>query len=446
MPRRLVGLLVVSALVAAPAVVLRAVCVGKSCGSPAAAQARVPFCPLPDRLKSLIAAGYRDGRSPDVLAVPAGPVAGGTSPGTAGVPWPGTSPLPDTSVPIVFTGGRVKHMLLPAGTGLDQIAPTLSGFLRFNRGHPEVRAGKPITGVDAGGLTALEPRLLLEFAWTGVSGTGLKALPPARTPWLRAQFRAGAGTFQGDTGSVPLDPAATLTTIGTGGLPFQHGITGSLLRSKGRVVPAWGKGAPTSVIATLPDDFDQANGQAPKIALVAPAPEDQGLIGGKWYTIGRDTDLTEIGGNPIANVRTALATGLGSDTTPDILGVVLQGTPKEMDRASSAIERLAVRAAGGPAGVITVTAGTGEGGVVGQSGADIASFVDSAVGSRVVAATTPGGLFLDPAVQAQAHISGQDVVNTLLPPAGTSTGSPSGSHITFADVFQGFAVSFRRYC
>jgi hypothetical protein len=80
MPRRLVGLLIMSALVAAPAVVLRAACVGKTCGSPDATQARVPFCPLPDRLKSLISAGYRDKRSPDVLAVPAGPVAGGTSP------------------------------------------------------------------------------------------------------------------------------------------------------------------------------------------------------------------------------------------------------------------------------------------------------------------------------------------------------------------------------
>jgi hypothetical protein len=287
---------------------------------------------------------------------------------------------------------------------------------------------------------------VLEFAWTGVGGAGLKALPPSRTPWLRAQFRDGAGTFQGDAGSLPLDPAAALTTIGTGGLPYQHGITGSLLRSGARIVPAWGKGAPTSIIATLPDDFDQANGQAPKIALVAPAPEDQGLIGGNWYSIGRDKDLVEIGGNPIANVRTALATGLGSDATPDILGVVLQGTPQQMDRSSSAIERLAVQATGGPAGLITVTAGTGERGASNGSGTDIASVVDRAVGARVVAATEPGGLFLDPAVQAQAHISGQDVVNALLPSADATPATGSGPPISFADVFQGFAVSFRRYC
>jgi len=448
MPRRLVGLLIASALVGAPAVVLRAVCFGKSCGSPAAVQARVPFCPLPDRLKTLIAAGYRDGRSPEVLAVPATiGITGGTSTNTAEVPWPGTSPLPDTSVPIVFTGPRVKHVPLPTGTGLDQIAPTLAAFLRFNRGHPDVRTGKAIGGLNEGGLTPLVPKLVLELTWTGVSGDGLKSLPLSRTPWLRSQFRSGAGTFGGDTGSVPLDPAATLTTIGTGGLPFQHGITGSLLRSpSGAVVPAWGKGAPTSVIATLTDDFDQAKGQAPKIALVAPAPEDQGLIGGKWY-IGHDKDLVEIGGDPVAKVRTALATGLGSDVTPDVLGVVLQGTPQQMDGESSAIQRLALQAAGGSAGLVTVTAGTGEGGAPSGTGADVAAAVDGTLGAPVVAASTPGGLFLDPAVQARAHISGQDVVNALLPGEGANTVSTATrTHFMFAGVFQGFAVSFRQYC
>lgn len=447
MPRRLVGLLIASVLVAAPAVVLRAACVGKSCGSPTAAQARVPFCPLPNRLKTQIAAGYRDGRSPDVLVVPASPqITGGTSPNAAGVPWPAASPEPDTSVPIVFTGSRVQHMPLPAGTGLDQIAPTLAGFLGFDRAHPEVRAGKPIPGVNAG-LTSAAPRLVLEFAWVGVSGRGLKALPASRTPWLHAQMRIGAGTFQGDIGSVPLDPAATLTTIGTGGLPFQHGITGSLLRSpSGAVVPAWGKGAPTSIIATLPDDFDQAKGQTPKIALVAPAPEDQGLIGGKWY-IGHDKDLVEIGGSPVAKVRTALASGLGSDATPDVLGVVLQGTPREMDAESAAIQRLALRAAGGAAGMVTVTAGTGERTASSQTGTDIASAVDDKLGAQVIAASAPGALFLDPGVQAQAHISSQDVVDALLPPAGSGAGeTPSSPHLALADAFQGFAVSFRRYC
>ena len=448
MPRRLVGLLIASTLFAAPAVALRLACIGSSCGSPAPAQARVPFCPLPDRLKGLIAAGYRDGRSPEVLVVPTSPqISGGTSPNTTGVPWPGTSPLPDTSVPIVFTGPRVKHVPLQAGTGLDQIAPTLAGFLHFNREHPEVRAGQAIPGLDARGLSpSLVPRLVLELIWTGVSGDELRALPHSRTPWLRSQVGSGAGTFAGDTGSVPLDPAAILTTIGTGGLPFQHGITGSLLRSpSGGVVPAWGKGAPTSVIATLTEDLDQAKGQAPKIALVAPASEDQGLIGGKWY-LGHDKDLVDIGGDPVANARAALATGLGSDATPDVLGVVLQGTPRQMDQESAAIQRLAVRAAGGQAGLITATAGTGASIDPLVTGAEVAAVVDGALGVPIVTASTPGGLFLDAAVQAKAHISGQDVVDSLLPIGSNTPSTAPRRRLTFADAFQGFAVAFRRYC
>ena len=64
-----------------------------------------------------------------------------------------------------------------------------------------------------------------------------------------------------DVGSLPLDPAAVLTTIGSGGIPSEHGITGSRLRgTRGRVVPSWSREAPTSVIATLGDDLDDATG------------------------------------------------------------------------------------------------------------------------------------------------------------------------------------------
>jgi sialate O-acetylesterase len=46
----------------------------------------------------------------------------------------------------------------------------------------------------------------------------------------RPMLDDGAGTLEGETGSLPIDPAATLTTVGTGGLPSQHGITGSFVR------------------------------------------------------------------------------------------------------------------------------------------------------------------------------------------------------------------------
>jgi hypothetical protein len=69
--RRLLAVATVAAIVAAPAIVLQALCVGRSCERSTAASAGTPFCTLPGTVREGIAAGYRDGRSPDVLAVTA---------------------------------------------------------------------------------------------------------------------------------------------------------------------------------------------------------------------------------------------------------------------------------------------------------------------------------------------------------------------------------------
>src|SRR4029450_2869631 len=57
-----------------------------------------------------------------------------------------------------------------------------------------------------------------------------------------------------------------------------------------------------------------------------------------------------------------------------------------------------------------------------------------------VAATVPGGLFLDQAVLREQQVTGQVAVDALL-----SASGPSGERM-LADAFQGFAVSFARYC
>jgi len=55
-------------------------------------------------------------------------------------------------------------------------------------------------------------------------------------------------------------------------------------------------------------------------------------------------------------------------------------------------------------------------------------------------ATVPGGLFLDQEGLARAEIAGQAVVDALL-----DVSAPNGERM-MADAFQGFAVSFARYC
>src|SRR5262249_4822780 len=149
----------------------------------------------------------------------------------------------------------------------------------FKRPHPNIRAGKAVPAVVGGA----HPGLVVEIAWTGVGSSTLKA-NPGTWPFLRSELADGSATLNGTTASVPLDPVATLTTYGTGALPYQHGITGALLRNtSGAVVPAWSSSAPVSVLATLADDYHQVKVGLPLIGLVEPSTADRGLIGGDWY-------------------------------------------------------------------------------------------------------------------------------------------------------------------
>jgi hypothetical protein len=441
--RRLLVLLLVLAAIGVPAGVLRAACAGKSCPADVA-HARVPFCPLPAELKAKLAAGFREGRSPDVMAVTGNHAVAG--PEDAG-PWPSVAEASTvTRVPIAFFGtGIDPGALVPGGTGLDAIAPTLSEVLGFRRPHPQVRAGAAVAGISDGE----RPRLVLEVAWKGVGTQELRD-DPGSWPSLRSFMERGAATVAGDTGSLPLDPAATLTTIGTGGLPSQHGITGALVRDDdGRVVEAWVPGGPLSVIATFPDDLDQAMDQRPLIGLVASDEADRGIVGGNWY-VGHDRDAIVVatGDSAVPAAERLLAEGFGRDAVPDILAVVLEGSIGSIDRRTQRLVAAAERAAGGS--VVVAIAGTGGGSGADSGSSDgapirvseVVSQVDAGVPGdpNVIADVVSGGLFLDQGALADEGISGDAVVQATM-----GVTAPDGTRV-FEDAFQGFAVSFGRYC
>ena len=113
--RRLTMLVVALALVGAPAVALTAFCVGESCAQEEGVTAAVPFCPLPADLRDQIESGYRQGRSPDVMATT---TSGVRLSDDAGVVWP-RSPYEHAAndVPIVFFGHGVSPGRLPDGIG-----------------------------------------------------------------------------------------------------------------------------------------------------------------------------------------------------------------------------------------------------------------------------------------------------------------------------------------
>jgi hypothetical protein len=301
-----------------------------------------------------------------------------------------------------------------------------------------VRSGTAVPGVADG----TRPRLVMLIAW---KGAGTPELGGAHRAWpfLSSLIGDGAGTIRGRSGSLPLDPAATETTIGTGGLPSQHGITGSYLRNtQGQVVPAYASNAPVQIIATLADDLDEHD-HATLVGLVAPDPTDRGLVGGGWYPDEDPFDVATADGEAAAlAVGTQLDAGFGADDVPDLLGVVLDGPVRSMDRWTEQIVTEAQRATGGS--TLAVVAGTGSWETNARAVPDtgLVDAVEHAVpgDEPAVAATVPGGVFLDQKVLTQEQVTGQVAVDAML-----SADAPDGERM-LADAFQGFAVSFARYC
>jgi hypothetical protein len=178
------------------------------------------------------------------------------------------------------------------------------------------------------------------------------------------------------------------------------------------------------------------------IGLVAATRSDRGIVGGTWYR-GQDRDPVRLalGGAPVSRTRRLLATGFGRDGVPDILAVVLDGSIRSMDRRTRRVIAAARQAAA--RSLLVVVAGTGSSAADRGIGADeVAARVEAGVpgGVDVIAGTVAGGIFLDQDALATLRITGQTVTKAVL-----DARAPDGSPL-FADAFQGFAVSFARYC
>jgi hypothetical protein len=343
----------------------------------------------------------------------------------------------ESNVPLVFSGtGVIPSAKIPDGTSLDDVAPTIARIIGFNRPHPEVRSGAAIEGVASGDA----PRLVLEIV---LSGVGSSEIASGEWPRLDALISDGAGTMNASIGSSPSDPTAVMTTIGTGGIPSQHGITGTLVRDdEGRLVRSWGPNSPLSIIATLGDDLDERLDQEPRIGLVAANSSARGLIGGEWYV---DVDSDDVSYAPTGKgaekaLTRTLADGYGADDTTDVLAYSLEGEPSGMDDRIGAAVDAALEAAGGSVAiVVTATGSTVTDAKL--NGDDVASALESALATPgVVEASVPGGVFLDQEVLVDKALSEDEVLKGMRELEDQSGGP------MFKDVFPAIAVSFKRYC
>lgn len=436
---RLLSLVLVVAAIGAPAAVLRGLCLGHSCDEEASASSEVPFCSLPEETRELFAAGFEGElhRSPEILGVTGDTtVVGGTAYGKddAAPVWPSLDPQ-STRVPIAFSGAGVDaSAAVAAGTGLDDIAPTIAEMIGFRRPNPQVRSGQPVTGVASGET----PRLVIEVALKNVGSDDVEDDLDA-WPNLRSLLDSGAGTLDGEVGSIPVEPTASLTTIGTGGLPHQHGMVATLVRdNEGRVVRAWGPRSPVHIIATLADDLDERLDEEPRIALVRTGVADTGLIGGNWYIDVDQDDVVTDRRDPAGEVRRLIRSGYGEDGVPDVIAVALEG--QKADEQLGAIAELAEEAS-----ATLVVAGSGSVPTpVGETmeAKEVVRLVEQSLSGseKAVAASGPGGLYLDPKTLVEGEVTEDDVLKAFATLEGDD-----GSRL-MADAFPAIAVSFARYC
>jgi hypothetical protein len=255
----------------------------------------------------------------------------------------------------------------------------------------------------------------------GIGGKG--QLPPLA--YLRGVHAAmGSAT----AGSLPLDPTAVEATIGTGGLPSQHGIIGTKVRNgPGRVVAAFGPHSPQPVIATLGDDLDLATGGRTRIGLIATSIGDMALTGDDWYDDGPIVDrAAHLAAGAHVDVTPFLSSGWGADDVPDLLAVGLSGSVADDQRMTDTIESQVLRVV--PEATVVV-AGTGTLAVKHAVTADAPSGTDTIVA---------GGAFVDRG--GTGAVPAQQVVDAL-----HAQIAPDGSPL-YLDAFASYAVEFGRYC
>ena len=140
---------------------------------------------------------------------------------------------------------------------LADLAPSAARLMGFGFDAPD---GEPLPGLpDA----RKPPKVIVTFV---IDGGGWNALSQWPTAWpvLRSLMRRGLNYRNAVMGSFPSVTACAHATIGTGGFPRSHGISGHNMRYRGRVVKAYGDiGAADPsyiVVPTLADAWNEETG------------------------------------------------------------------------------------------------------------------------------------------------------------------------------------------
>ena len=288
-------------------------------------------CALDARIVRRLARGYYEGRSPDIVSVPAGANYIGSA--TATTHSGPRGPL--QRVPLVLYGPGFVRPLgevdVAREVTLADLAPTLARLVGF--GWPPT-AGAPLDEVLVERPAARRPALVVVVVWDGGGWNVLRRWPEA-WPHLRSMMARGASVAGVTVGSSPSVTPAVHATIGTGDFPSSHGIVDISLRDGDEIVGSWDGGHPTYLeTPTLADLYDRSTGNRAKVAMIAEKGWHLGMIGHGAALDGGDEDIAVMGDTP-----GGLYTTEGTYSLPDYINSV-EGYEEDVRKVDLADGRL----------------------------------------------------------------------------------------------------------
>jgi predicted AlkP superfamily pyrophosphatase or phosphodiesterase len=166
------------------------------------------------------------------------------------------------------------------------VSPTMARLLHFADFHaPD---GHVMPGVASAGSPV--PRLMLVVVWDG-GGRDVLGLWPDAWPHLKRIIPDGVWFDRATVGSSPSVTPPSHADLGTGAYPMHHGMLDLYQRMGGVVIKAIRRGPAELLKPTLADVYDAANGNRPKVGLVASMGEHMGMIGHGSWRKGGDRDV-----------------------------------------------------------------------------------------------------------------------------------------------------------
>jgi arylsulfatase A-like enzyme len=248
-------------------------------------------CALDRAWLELIRRGYFEPRSGQISVLPRTPayMASGAGGWSHSGPWHYL-----THIPLVFYGPGVvaRRGAVDRPVTMADVAPTIATVLRGSLGSRDGRPLPEVAELDARGLRGRLPKLVVTVVWDGGGYNVLEQWPRA-WPNLRRLMHEGVSYTRASVGSSPSVTPAVHTTLGTGDLPWVHGITGVPVRDEnGEVVDSFLKGESGRFIQvpTLAEMWDVHNDNRALVGMVGYEPWHLGMIGQGAERAGGDKD------------------------------------------------------------------------------------------------------------------------------------------------------------